>query len=69
MIDKEEQKIRRAIRRKQLLAGPKQRAYRIPDKKKKANKEACKKGQKYDVKPQPNETEGSVSRLRFHMIF
>ena len=49
-INKDEQKMRREIRRKQYLAGPKQRAWRIPDKKKKASKEQCRKGEKYDVK-------------------
>lgn len=49
MINKDEQKMRREIRRKQYLAGPKQRAWRIPDKKKKASKDACRKGEKYDA--------------------
>lgn len=49
-LSKEEKKLRAELRRKQYLAGPKQRAWRIPDKKKKASKEQCRKGEKYDVR-------------------
>lgn len=49
MLDKESKKVRAEIRRKQYLAGPKQRAWRIPDKKKKESREACRKGKKYDL--------------------
>ena len=50
MSKEDDKKFRREARRKALLAGPKQRAWRIPDKKKKANKEACRKRGKYDRK-------------------